>query len=124
MKSRSRHDVTGFGVGIRLVLLLALCDVSVTFQFQQTHIEVHEHKRQNVTGQNVKTHSVIECHVTCQQTRWCVGVNVSPERNTCQLLSEEVSDVTLLETAEHWSYLRMYHCNVSVINTIPGLIAA
>ena len=66
-------------------------------------------RRLNVTPRDVMTHSsLVKCSVVCGWTSWCLSVNVAADGSTCQLLSEEVSDVTSLETAVGWSHLREF----------------
>ena len=69
-------------------------------------------KRLNVTIHDVVARSSkIKCAATCRLTSWCVSANLSPDRSTCQLLSEEVSDETSLESVDGWSYLRKFILN-------------
>ena len=64
-------------------------------------------RRLDVTPQDVVTRSSkIKCAATCRSTSWCVSANLAPDRSTCQLLSEEVSDDASLESVDGWSYIR------------------
>ena len=93
-------------ISIFLAVLHILFGSVVTSQRRQTFLYKINNKRLDVTAQNVTTRSATECYVTCQQTLGCVSMNLSPDTRTCQLLSEETSDVTSLQSAEGWSYLR------------------
>ena len=92
-------------MGTSLIMLLILSGSVMTSQTRHALLSTINNKRLDVTAQNVATHSAIECYVTCQQTSGCVSVNLSPDRRTCQLLSEEMVDRTSLQSAEGWSYL-------------------
>ena len=64
-------------------------------------------KRLDVTPRDVITSgSLVKCSVMCRMTSWCVSANVAPDRSTCQLLTDEVSDETQLESANGWRYIR------------------
>ena len=118
MQQREGRHVIQHSVGTCLLVLLTLIGSVVTSQMQQTFFSKINNKRLDVTAKNVTTGSAIQCYVTCQQTSGCVSVNLSPDRRTCQLLSEETSNVTSLQSAEGWSYLRTYcafkHCSLLV----------
>ena len=106
MKLSERYVTCRPGVSTCLFVLLTLTGSVVTSQPQQALIsKINNRRLDDVTAQNVTTHSATECHVTCQQTSGCVSVNLSPDRRTCQLLSRDVSDVASLQTAKGWSYL-------------------
>ena len=105
MQLRQRRHVIKHSVGTCLLVLAIIGSVE-TSQTRQAFLSKINNKRLDVTAQNVTTRSAIECHVTCQQTSGCVSVNLSPDRRTCQLLSEETSDETSLQSAEGWSHLR------------------
>ena len=92
-----------------LLLLLTLCNSVVTSQIKETYMKVLKHKRLDVTPREVVTRSsAIRCEATCRSTSWCASANLSPDKSTCHLLSEEVSDVTPLQSAEGWRYLREF----------------
>ena len=94
---------------IGLLTLLTLPAGTMTSQVQQIHIKPVKNKRLNVEPRDVITRSsAIKCESTCRQTSWCTSANMAPDRSTCHLLSEEVSDVGSLEEAHGWSYLRKY----------------
>ena len=93
-----------------LLVLLTLLAGAKTLQIQETHLKPLMNKRLAVTPRDVITHSsLIDCAVTCRVTSWCFAANMLPDRRTCQLLSEEVSDddESLLED-EGWKYIREY----------------
>ena len=106
MQLRKGYEVSHTRVGTCLFVLLTLIGSVVTSQARQTFLSKINNKRLDVTAQNVTTHSATDCYVTCQQTSGCVSVNLSPDRRTCQLMSEETSDVTSLQSAEGWSHIR------------------
>ena len=54
----------------------------------------------------MRCRSSIQCSVACATRTWCVSANLSPDRSTCQLYSDEVSDATLLTSLDGWSYIR------------------
>ena len=89
-----------------LFVMLTLIGRVVTSEPRLTLVSTFNNKRLDVTSQNITTYSATDCYVTCQQTSGCVSVNLSPDRRTCQLLSEEVIDVTSLQSADGWSHLR------------------
>ena len=69
-------------------------------------------RRLDVTPRDVITAgSTLKCSAMCRLTSWCASANLSPDRSTCQLLSEEVSDETSLESVDGWSYLRKFILN-------------
>ena len=106
MKLRERYVTCRPSVSTCLFVLLTLTGSVVTSQTQQTFLRKINNKRLDVTAQNVTTHSVTDCYVTCQRTSWCVTVNLSPDRRTCQLLSEETEVETSLQSADGWSHIR------------------
>ena len=92
-----------------LSLSVLLLEVIVTSNQDVIHIHptVVANRRLDVTPQDVITRiSKIKCAATCRVTSWCVSANMSPDRSTCQLLSEEVSDETSLQSTVGWSYIR------------------
>ena len=97
----SRHSERTY-----LFVLLTLIGSVVTSEPRLTLVSTFNNKRLDVTAQNVTTYGATDCYVTCQQTSGCVSVNMSPDRRTCQLLSEETSDMTSLQSADGWSHLR------------------
>ena len=108
MHLSKRYDVSRPSVSTCLLVLLTMIGGVVTSQTRQTFLSKINNKRLDVTAQNVTTHSATECYVTCQQTSGCVSVNLSPDRRTCQLLSEETSNVTSLQSADGWSHIRKF----------------
>ena len=91
-----------------LVMLLTLLAGVNTVQIQGSYSNAVMNKRLDVTPRDVLTRSsAIHCEATCRQTSWCVAANLMPDRSTCQLLTEEVSDDDdSLQSAERWKYLR------------------
>ena len=90
-------------------LLLTHVCVVMTSQIQYINVKPTKNKLLDVTPHDVMTHSsLVKCFSTCRLTPWCASSNLSPDRSTCQLLSEEVSDVRSLQSAEGWSYLCEY----------------
>ena len=106
MQLSKQYDVSRPSVRTCLLVLLTMIGGVVTSQTRQTFLSKINNKRLDVTAQNVTTRSAIECYATCQQTSGCASVNLSPDRRTCQLLSDEMSDVTSLQSAEGWSHIR------------------
>ena len=106
MQLSKGYDVSRPSVLTCLLVLLTLIGSVVTSQTRQTFLNKINNRRLAVTAQNVTTYSATECYVICQETPGCVSVNLSPDRRTCQLLSEEVTDVTSLQSADGWSHLR------------------
>ena len=108
------HDVSKHSAGACLLVFLTLFYNALTSQIQQVHVQPVLNKRLDVVPRDViAQRSSVECESTCRQTSWCTSANMAPERSTCQLLSEEVSDMTSLESAEGWSYLREYCLDVT-----------
>ena len=99
-------NVTNIG----LALLLAVSSNSATSRpFYVINVKPVGNRRLDVTPHDVMTHSsLVKCSMTCRLTSWCVSANLSPDHSTCELLSEEVSNLTSLQLAEGWSYLREY----------------
>ena len=92
-----------------LVVLLTLFYSALASQVQQVHVTLVLNKRLNMSPRDVIARtSTVECVAICRQTSWCTSADMAPDGNTCHLLSEEVSDVTSLESAHGWSYLREY----------------
>ena len=91
-----------------LVMLLTLFAGVNTVQIQGSYSNAVMNKRLDVTPRDVLTRSsAIHCEATCRLTSWCVATNLSPDRSTCQLLTEEVSDDDeSLVSADGWKYLR------------------
>ena len=48
----------------------------------------------------ITSSSPVMCAVACHVTSWCVSANLAPDTSTCQLLSDEGTDVTSLELAQ------------------------
>ena len=100
-------DVSVQRVDRFLLVLLTLVTSTATSQNQQINVRPVKNKRLDAIPRDVMTHSsLVKCSTTCRLTSWCVSANLSPDRHTCQLLSQEVSDVTSLESVDGWSYLR------------------
>ena len=115
MQLRKGYEVSHTRVGTCLFVLLTLIGSVVTSQARQTFLSKINNKRlDDVTAQNVTTHSATECSVRCLLTSWCVSVNLSPDRRTCQLLSEEVSDEASLQSADGWSHMRKIQTKTNV----------
>ena len=106
MQPRKGYEASHTRVGTCLFVLLTLIGGVMTSQTRQALLSTINNKRLDVTALNVTTHSATECSVRCLLTSWCVSVNLSPDRRTCQLLSEETSDVTSLQSADGWSHIR------------------
>ena len=88
-------------------ILLLMTTALVTAHLNVINVKQVANKRLDVTPQDVVTRSSkVKCAATCRVTAWCVSANLAPDRSTCQLLSEEVSDETSLESADGWSYIR------------------
>ena len=105
MQSTTFSNVKGFL--ICLLVLLVLCDIVVTSQRKEVFMNTLNDKRFDVAPRDVITRSSsTRCAATCRDTAWCVSVNLQTGDGTCQLLSEEVSNVTSLESADGWRYLR------------------
>ena len=103
------HVVSAHWAGTCLLVLLTLFCDALTSHFQQVHVTPVFNKLLNMPPRDVITRiSTVECVATCRQTSWCASSNMAPDGSTCQLLSDEVSDVTSLEPADGWSYLRKY----------------
>ena len=104
------HDVSKHSAVACLLVFLTLFCNALTSQIQQVHVTPVFNQRLDVTPRDVITQSSsVECESTCRQTSWCTSANMAPDRSTCQLLSEEVPDMTSLESAEGWTYLREYY---------------
>ena len=110
MRPRTGYDVSVSDWHTCLPVLFTFLASVETLQIQGTYSTPLMHKRLDVTPRDVITRSsAIDCAVTCRLTSWCVAANLLPDRRTCQLLTEEVSDDdgSLLED-EGWKYLREY----------------
>ena len=95
------------GLRTCLLVLLMLRDSVVTSQQKEMFLNALPDRRLAVAPRDVIAHSsAIRCTVECLATSWCVSANLFAGDGTCQLLSEEVSDVTSLETAVGWRHLR------------------
>ena len=80
----------------------------VTSHVEGKYIEAQMDKHFDVSPTKVITHSsAIECVAMCRLTSWCVATNLLSDRRTCQLLSV-AADVTSLEQANDWRYLREF----------------
>ena len=90
-----------------LILVDSLCFSTSTISI--AGIRITQDMRLNVSPRDVITaQSSIHCIVMCQATSWCLSANLSPDKRTCQLMSEEVTDVSSLESAEGWKYISKY----------------
>ena len=90
-----------------VAILLLSKTVILAYNLDVINVKPVANKRLDVTPQDVVTRSSkVKCAATCRVTAWCVSANLAPDRSTCQLLSEEVSDETSLESADGWSYIR------------------
>ena len=110
MRLTAGYDVSVSVSHTCLLVLLTLLAGAATLQTQGFYLKPVMHKRLDVTPRDVIAHSsVIDCAVTCRQTSWCVAANLLPDRRTCQLLTEEVSDDDeSLDSADGWKYMREY----------------
>ena len=96
-----------------LLMLLRPCDV--TSQSSNILMNICDGKRFDVTPRDVIKHSSkINCAAVCRDTSWCVSVNLFTGDGTCQLLSEEASNETSLETVDGWRYLCKFGSKNSV----------
>ena len=92
-----------------LLALLMLSDSVLTSQREEMLMNAVHGKRFDVAPRDVITHSsATRCAATCRDTTWCVSANLFTDDGTCQLLSEEASNVTSLETVGGWRYLREF----------------
>ena len=111
MRMRTGHNISvTYSHTCFLLLILALLAGANTSQIQGTYSKPLLHKRLGVTPRDVLTRSsAIHCETTCRLTSWCVAANLLPDRETCQLLTEEVSDDDdSLDSADGWKYIRKY----------------
>ena len=112
MKRGVKLDVSTHVLCTCLFVLQALFDSVLTSQIQQIIVVPIKNKRLNVVPRDViMRSSTVECVATCRQTSWCASASMEHDSSTCHLLSEEVSNVTSLESAQGWSYLREYKLN-------------
>ena len=121
--STGYNDVSVPGMYTILLALLTLLAGAKTLQIQGTYLKTLTHKRLDVTPRDVITRSsAIHCEATCRLTSWCFAANLLPDRRTCQLLSEEVSDDDeSLQSADGWTYLR--ECIQQIVfkfSLVPG----
>ena len=92
-----------------LLVMLMFCDRVVTSQRKEMLMNALHSKRFDVAPRGVITRSsATRCAATCRDTSWCVSVNLQTGDGTCQLLSEDVSNETSLETVDGWRYLREF----------------
>ena len=90
-----------------LVVLILQVSACMTSQLQYIGVKPVMNRRLNATPLDVKTHSsALHCMTLCHVTSWCVSVNLATVSRTCQLLSVEVSEVTSLQLANGWRYMR------------------
>ena len=92
------------------LLVLMMLHVSVvTSQRKQMLMNAAQDKRFDVAPRDVIAHTTeTRCAVACLATSWCVSANLFTGDGTCQLLSEEASNETSLETVNGWKYLREF----------------
>ena len=122
MQQREGCHVIKHSVGTCL-LVLALIGSVVTSQTRQLFISRINNKRLDVTAKNVTTHSATGCCVTCLHTSDCVSMNMSPDRRTCQLLSEETSNETSLQSADGWSHIRKFQAKHAFLWKIASCVS-
>ena len=97
------------GLRTCLLVLLMLSDSVETSRQKAMLMRVLRGKRFDVAPRDVITHSsATRCAATCRDTSWCVSVNLFTGDGTCQLLSEEASNMTSLETVDGWRYFRKF----------------
>ena len=91
------------------LVLLMLGGSVVTSQRKEMLMNAVQDKRFDVAPRDVLMDtSGTKCAATCLVTSWCVSVNLFTGDGTCQLLSEEASNETSLETVDGWRYLREF----------------
>ena len=103
-------NITMTPVGLIFCLSIVTKFMYITTS-EMTYLQIKSisSKRLDFEPRDVITRSsILKCSVTCRVTSWCASVNLAADRQTCQLLSEEVSDVTSLQSADGWSYVRKY----------------
>ena len=109
MRLSAAHDVNVPDLHTCLLLLLTVLAAAKTVQIhvQGSYSKPLTHKRLDVTPRDVITRSsAIHCETTCRLTSWCFAANLLPDRRTCQLLTEEVSDDDeSLLPADGWKHL-------------------
>ena len=92
-----------------LLVLLTLHDSVMTSERKQMLMNAAQGKRFDVAPRDVIAHTTgTRCAVACLAASWCVSANLQTGDGTCQLLSEEASNVTSLETVDGWKYLREF----------------
>ena len=123
MQLSKRYDVSRPSVSTCLLVLLTMIGGVVTSQTRQTFLNKINNKRLDVTAQNVTARSDIVCSVKCQLTPGCVSVNLSPDRRMCQLSSEEMSDVTSMQSAEGWSHIRKFQAKHAFLWKIASCVS-
>ena len=113
MRLSAGYDVSVPDFYTFLLVLFTLFAIAKTLQIQATYSKL-THKRLDVTPRDVITRSsAIHCEATCRQTSWCFAANLLPDRRTCQLLTEEVSDDDeSLDSVDGWKYIREYAANI------------
>ena len=104
----------------KFLILLLMTTALVTAHLNVINVKQVANKRLDVTAQDVVTQfthsSKISCAVACVSTSWCVSANLAPDRSTCQLLSEEVSQEASLESADGWTYICKLQQSILTIN--------
>ena len=94
-----------------MLVTLMLSNSKVTSQHNDKatymYMQVLANKRYDVAPRDVITRCTeVDCAAKCRDASWCVSANVFTGDGTCQLLSEDTSDETSLESADGWRYLR------------------
>ena len=111
MKLLVSPRVIGVRTWLLIILMLSGSRVTSLLHNKAIYMDVLADKRYDVVPRDVITRSsAIQCGAACRDTSWCVAANVhhTGERE-CQLLSEEASNATLLDTADGWKYIREYY---------------
>ena len=92
-----------------MLVLLMLSDSVATSRQKEMLMSVLRGRRFDVAPRDVTTSSSLtRCAVGCLATSWCVSAKLFTDDGTCQLLSEEESNETSLETVDGWRYLRKF----------------
>ena len=110
MSLSAAHEVSVVHLQTCLLVLFALLAGAETLQTLEAYMKPLMHKRLDVTPRDVIAHSsVIDCEATCRMTSWCFAANLLPDKQTCQLLTEEVpDDDESLDLVDGWRYIREY----------------
>ena len=103
--------ISGKGLRNFLLLALMLSDSNATsLHDKATYLQVLANKRYDVAPRDVIARSsATQCAAACRDASWCVAVNLfTGGERVCQLLADEASNETLLETVDGWKYMREY----------------